>query len=333
MSNNSMPSFFADFSQQRRELCLRLSAFTERLPFRLSQTVLRFAEQLGCGQEDLAWNSVYFFVPLWMQRDLGRSIGPACLDVTYANACMTYAILIQDEQMDEAVSDRGAGAMAANAFMLEAYITYGSLFLHDSRFWPRFTSLMQQSWDHLLLEQRKRSSPLDALTDQEHAVQKAKVNWMKAAAVAVALLADRPDAASIVCNHLDSWQLACQGIDDLVDWRDDLRAENYTRFLVLAGAIGSDGEVRVHEFLGSGRVADYLETILLDYREAQSNCLNPHGYLFQHIAELIERHVKLCQRYDAFAKLNVPPDGQTPEPGFHISAMPVTGARHRAADC
>jgi hypothetical protein len=296
-----MPAFFTDFSQQRRELCVRLSVFVQRLPPRLSQAVLRFAEnKLGITREGLVWNSVYFFVPLWTQRDLGRSIGPACLDVTYANACMTYAVLMQDELMDEAVSDRGAGAMAANAFMLEAYLTYASLFAQDSPFWPHFTSLMQRSWDQLLLEQCKRASPLDALTDQEHEVQKSKVNWMKAAAVAVALLADRPNAAPMLCNHLDSWQLACQGIDDLLDWRDDLRAENYTRFLVLAGATGRDGEQRVHEFLGCGKVADYLQTILRHYREAQSNCPNARGYLCQHIAELIERHANLCQRYHAF---------------------------------
>jgi hypothetical protein len=299
-----MPSFFTDFLQERRELCSRLSMFIDGLPSGLSQTVLQFVERLGRSREDLAWNSVYFFVPLWAQRDLGRSIGSACLDVTYANACLTYAVLMQDELMDEAVNDRGAGAMAANAFMLEAHITYASLFPHGSSFWTHFTSLMQRSWDHLLLEQRKRSSPLDALADQEDEVQKSKVNWMKAAVVAVALLEERPDATPTLCNHLDSWQLACQAIDDLLDWRDDLRAENYTRFLVLAGATSKDSEARVHEFLGSGKVGEYLETIFRHYREAQSNCLNVRGYLFQHIVELIERHAILCRRYDAFVEQN-----------------------------
>jgi hypothetical protein len=300
-SNEMTPAFFSDFELDQRNLCRRLQVFVQTLPPSLRDAVLAWPRARGIAEERLAWNSIYFFVPFWAQSELGRPTSAECLEVAYANACLTYAVLVQDELMDEQGAASGECAMAANVLNLEAHLAYSALFPSDSVFWTYFTPLLRHSWDCLLVEKRRQLDPCAALRDHDDELQISKVNWMKAAAIAVALLNGRPEAIPNFSGHVDSWQLACQKIDDLLDWRGDLGAGNYTYLLALAGVTDRNDEHRMQEFFGSGAVGPYLDGALRDYRAAQSHCLDPQGHLFRHIADLIERLSSLQRTYGAFA--------------------------------
>jgi hypothetical protein len=300
---DSLPSFFRDFLQEKAEVSARLAAFVDSLPPAVNKAALEYGRTRGLNRETMAWTSIYFYFPFWVQHELGHGIESDCLEVAYANSCLTYMVLIQDELMDECPRNCGSGLMAANAFMLEAHLSYARLFPCASSFWQYLTSLMQNSWDALLLEQEKCINPQLALSLWEDNVQAAKVNWLKVSAVAVALLNGNEDSIPNLLRYLDYWQIACQATDDFLDWRSDLRSGNYSRFLVLAGAGGLSerGEHFVEEFIGGReKIGTYFSGIHDHYMLALRECLSDEGYLHQYM-EYLSTSLSIVRRlYDEF---------------------------------
>jgi hypothetical protein len=302
MKTDTLSTFFADFLEPNGRLCSRLSGFADRLPSLLREAVLEYVCWRGLSPDTMAWPSFYRMLPFWAQCDLGGSVGDDCLEIAYANACLGHMTLIEDELTDEAVQASGPRLMAANALALEAHLSYASLFSRTSPFWDYYIPLLQNSWNNLLLEKKMHIDASERLTELDDELQKTKVNPLKVATIAVALLNQRDEIIPQFLHHLDHWQLACQRLDDLADWRVDLRASNYTRILVLAGAIGNQAEARMQEFLSSKAFGKYLDEVPYHYRMAQMHCPRSNGYLDQHITDLIDRLATLRKSYDAFAE-------------------------------
>lgn len=298
-------AFFQDFSAQTDQLCMKLRAFLDRLPPLLRDAAVRYARALGLTDESLVWPDIYFLFPLWVQSDLGLAVGPDCLEIAYANACLSYTVLIQDELMDEAVADRGPSLMAANAFSLEGYMSYASLFPAGSSFWRRAGELLYSSWNDLLLEKAMHQIPDEETRQRDSRVQQSKINPGKVAALAIVLRGQREETLPQLFRYLDEWQLGCQMVDDFRDYRSDLRNGNYTRFLVLAGLKENDEaqEERLDEFFGSGALIGYFEDALEHYRKALSACPDKSGYLSRYIQSLYRHLERLFEGYSAYYDL------------------------------
>ncbi|HZW96572.1 MAG TPA: hypothetical protein VFF64_26755 [Candidatus Eremiobacteraceae bacterium] len=212
-------------------------------------------------------------------------------------------VLIEDQLIDEEVQACGPGLMAANAFALEGHLRYASLFFQTSCFWDYYAPLLQESWNDLLLERQLHIDASERLTEIDDELQKSKINSLKIAAIAVAVLNRRDETIPQLLRYLEHWQLACQRLDDLVDWRVDLGTKNYTRILALAGATGNQGaDARMQQFFSSKIFGKYLDEVLDNYRVAESQCPRRDGYLHQHVADLIDKLAALRKSYEVFVE-------------------------------
>jgi hypothetical protein len=297
------PYFFSDFAEYRVELSRKMTTFCGSLPSALASAFLSFSGRYRWSKDSIVWPSIYFLLPYWIQRDLGCDVTNVCMEISYANACMSYVVLIQDHILDRDESDSGPLIMVSNALSLEAVRTFAAIFDKDSRFWSHHRNFLQDSWNESLMEREKRLSPQLALTLSEVRMQQAKVNTLKIAALAVALTVDHLQAMPQIVDYLNCWQMGCQAIDDFQDWEEDLQTSNYTRFLVTAGASSSEGGAEVERFIGSGGLISYLEEALSEYNRARGACLTGGKYLDGHIVFLIDQLKQYIAGFHAFAHL------------------------------
>ncbi len=303
MKIEGIPTFYTDFLELNARVSSRLSKFTDRLPSLLREAVMQYLFRLGLRPDRMTWTYSYCMLPFWIQCDLGGSVEHDCLEIAYANACLGHMVLIEDQLMDENVQPCGPGLMAANAFALEGQLRYASLFFHTSCFWDYYTPLLQKSWNDLLLERQLHIDASERLTEIDDELQKSKINSLKIAAIAVALLNRRDETVPQLLRYLEHWQLACQRLDDLVDWRLDLDAKNYTRILALAGVTGNQGaDARMQEFFSSEIFGRYLDEVLDNYRVARTHCPRRDGYLDQHVADLIDKLAALRKSYEVLVQ-------------------------------
>jgi hypothetical protein len=219
---------------------------------------------------------------------------------------LAYTVLIQDHVVDDRLGpDLSGDIAAANALFLEGILSYNSLFPPDSPFWVQTTALMQTSWNAMVLEKTEHGQLTSAMLNLDDQIQQAKVNVGKVAALAVAMLAQREELIPGLFKHLDHWQLACQMMDDFLDYRSDLDRGNYTHFLVLAGVTQIDdrNEAKVCQQLGSGALHTYLARILDHYQIALGECPSHPGYLEAHIEYLISAVRTFAAQYDALLSI------------------------------
>jgi hypothetical protein len=297
----AQPACVRELTGELAALSSRLLRFAEGMPPLLRDATFDYVDALGLGRERMAWPTIYFLWPYWVQHDLGRPVDDGCREIAHANACLTYAVLVQDRAMDEDRRGSGRDLMAANELLTEALLAYGSLFPAPSPFWPRCRALMRESWEGLLAEKVTHAAPDPAMLDADDAIQRSKVNWLKVAAVAVGLRAGREGAIAQLLDHLDHWQSGCQLVDDFEDHRGDLASGNYTRFLVEAGVAGPGGRARasVERFLGGGALPAYFDRARDEYRLALRACPLPAGHLQDHVASLLADLAALRAPYDA----------------------------------
>lgn len=285
------PSFLTDFLSESHVISERLGGFVWQLEPALQEVATRYVAKAGLGSDAMAWPSIYFLLPFWIERDLGAERTSAVSDIAYANACLTYTVLLQDEAMDEDLRDDAAHIAAASAFLMEGFIAYSSWFPHNSSFWGKAGRLMRESWNALLIERTTHVGGDSKALEGDEEIQQQKVNWLKAAAIGTCDVLGRADVSRDMLAYLDHWQTACQLMDDLVDAEADLNHGNYTRLLVTAGARPglSDNKQRVERFIGSERLHQYLDVVDKNYGAALAACSTRDGYLARHIDYLRER--------------------------------------------
>jgi hypothetical protein len=281
-------------------LSARLRRFTEAMPPRLRAATLDYVDALAVGRERMAWPTIYFLWPYWVQHDLGRPIDDACREIAFANACLTYGVLLQDRAIDEERRDSAGDVMASNELYLAGVLAYGSLFAPSSPLWPRCRALLRAMWEGLLEEKVTHAAAQPESLCGDDALQRSKVNWLDVAAIALCLGAGRAEMIQPFVEHLDHWAAGCQLIDDFEDHRGDLAAGNYTRLLVEAGVTepGPSAAPALERFFGGPGLRDYLDRARREYRLAIAACPDG-GEVQDHARSLLDDLEALRAPFDA----------------------------------
>lgn len=139
--------------------------------------------------------------------------------------------------------DTGGHADAVALFLRDIYLRESVHILHSmfpvcSAFWDFYSTYFDEYARAVLREQEHRF-PADDVQHYETeypAIAKGKAAMAKYPVAALAVLSGDSSALPLLCESLDCFHIGYQYWDDLVDWREDLSARQYTPLVAKAMA-------------------------------------------------------------------------------------------------
>ena len=179
--------------------------------------------------------------------------------LAFANRILLEAILLSDKKIDETRPWTPVDFYLADCCFHKASETLLSLFPLEHTFWLQTQNWFSQYARAIHKEQLRHRYRLSRYTLEEfYEISKGKVALLKTTLLAMGLLSDDADVASLMESQ-DRFLVGFQCFDDLKDWKEDLRHKNFTFLLtrvLLEG--GFDHRLRRNGFLPRGEVGQVL---------------------------------------------------------------------------
>jgi len=192
----------------------------------ISQLQKRWPRDVELGIEAEA--SIYHGYPYLF---LGAFPGLIPEDIeSLALACRLFAdsLFVADDIMDEDPTDRerAANVLRVEAMQFEAYRLLHRLFPPEARFWDRLQTYLAV-YAKACLDEKFFSSPRNGWGELTEAaalsIARGKSSLAKFAVAGLAELAGDDGPLEPLTRALDRYYVARQMVDDLTDWREDLR--------------------------------------------------------------------------------------------------------------
>jgi squalene-hopene/tetraprenyl-beta-curcumene cyclase len=137
------------------------------------------------------------------------------------------ATLLQDKLIDAPASRPASDQLRVMAMQAEAYRVLHELFTPGAAFWDRFQVYLAEHVSACIEEQRfvTRSRPLREYTEQKALdIAIGKNGLARTIIIGLAELARDDGPLAPLVEVMNAWSVAAQMIDDLQDWKQDLRA-------------------------------------------------------------------------------------------------------------
>jgi hypothetical protein len=163
-----------------------------------------------------------------------------------ANRILLEAILISDKKIDESRPWAPTDFYLVDSYFHKALEMLIPLFPLEHEFWQRTQEWFLEHGRAITREQLLHRHRLSCYTQEEFfEVATGKVSLIKTNLLAMALLSGTSDVLTPLMESQDRFLAGFQCFDDLRDWKEDLRHENFTFLLTrVLFAEGLDARVR-----------------------------------------------------------------------------------------
>jgi len=149
-----------------------------------------------------------------------------------ANRILLEAILLTDKKIDETRPWTPADFYLVDSYFHKALEMLIPLFPLEHEFWQKTQGWFLQHGRAIIKEQLRHRYRLCRYTQEEFfEVSTGKVALIKTNLLAMALLSDTSDVLAPLMESQDRFLAGFQCFDDLRDWKEDLRHENFTFLL------------------------------------------------------------------------------------------------------
>jgi len=263
---------FLDFKQDSDWLGAKCQEYVESLPSPLN----------NLGKESfrrLPWHPCPYTVvlPFWvgdiyhLPRDLCRLVAlPGCL--------ASFYVFLQDRIMDESEGQWTKLSPFGTVLFTEMMKQYQALFSVDSPFWNYLEQYITEWLQSVSWEEASHWDKLQDYSEDDLLLIARKAAVFKLSAMPVALLAKRDETVEPLAQYVDYTQVVFDLIDQLRDWRQDLRDRHYgyllTKVILTAGwsdsTSPSEGFVQ-RAFLVTD-VLDSVMSIAIKYCQLARDC-------------------------------------------------------------
>ncbi|MGD1045177.1 MAG: SPASM domain-containing protein [Bacteroidota bacterium] len=180
---------------------------------------------------------VIILIPYWLSDAMGshlplNTIRPLAL----GNKFMTAYILGQDRIMDNQnhliqEEDIATVMLASNLLYYKWVKEYQRIFPAHSRFWLFFEKYLTEYSRSTLWEKQKHWGKLEDFSEADLKYLGQKFSPVKISCAGICLLNNRKEWIPLLSELLEQYHIGFQLADDVDDWREDLRNENYTYVL------------------------------------------------------------------------------------------------------
>lgn len=230
-----------------------------------------------CRRDPRRWRrgpGMAVYLPFWLDDALAGGSGRReARRMAVANRYGQLFCLLQDDVLDQ---DAGAPMellLPLDDLFLRFVRGYQGLFRAEHPFWECFETYWQEYLEALARERLRHRRP-DAYDEEDLLWLGRKFSPIKICAAATAFAAQRLDALARLENALETLHVGYQLLDDLRDWRDDLRHGIWTRPLVLAHWAGCSGSADVERVLSGDGVLPAVVEEATEHLEAALRLLD-----------------------------------------------------------
>jgi hypothetical protein len=232
------------------------------------------------------------YLPFWLDDTLlSGTQRLAARQCALANRFGQVFCLLRDAILDESDDAERSVLLPADALFLDFIRCYQDLFPADHAFWNHFERSWHEYLDALAWEARHARR---ALPYEHRDVMRLgkKLSPLKICCAAMTLLADRRELLPALETLIEDLHIACQLVDDIRDWNEDLRLGHWSWALTLAREQlhGVSSPAAVEEALIEGGVAlRVLDTAIDHLERARLTAHHLSLTAFEHwVAELHE---------------------------------------------
>ena len=265
---------YSDFKEDNDWLGTKSRQYIKNLPWPLNDL----------GKESfrrLPWHPCPYTVvlPFWV-GDIYQLSRDQCRLVALPGCLGSFYVFLQDRIMDESENQWTAFSPLGTVLFTEMMKQYRALFSADSPFWNYLEQYITEWLQSVSWEEASHWDKLQDYSEDDLLLIARKAAMFKLSAMPVALLAKHEETVRPLAEYVDYSQVVFDLIDQLRDWRQDLRDRHYgyllTKAILTAGwshsSPPSEGFVR-RAFL----ITDVLDSVIslaVKYSRLAENCVS-----------------------------------------------------------
>lgn len=221
------PAFESEFADEVAQLAVEVNQFVSSLPPPL--------DRVGAKLCNGVVNHLAFqiFLPLWLGEAWKLSRGTS-LKAAAGNVYGSLYFVIQDRAVD--CGDRESLNLLplSTMFFAENLRLYSERMEGNPLFWKWLQRYLAEYCQAVTEEAVQRHGKLSSFEPGDKDLLGRKISPLKCSIRVMAHLAGRSEVAETLCDAVQIQETGRQLADDLEDWREDLKAGNFTYPLVAA---------------------------------------------------------------------------------------------------
>jgi hypothetical protein len=215
------------------------------------------------------------YLPFWLESALGDGrLRHEARRMAVANRHGQLFCLLRDGILDQDADASPELLLPLDDLFLRFVRGYQGLFPADHPFWGRFEEYWQEYLEALAREKLRHARPR-SYDDDDFLWLGRKFSPIKICAAGMVFAARRPGALARLEAALETFHVGYQLLDDLRDWREDLRHESWTWPLTLARreVAGSSRAEDMEKVLGPDGIATEVVEKATDHLEESLSIL------------------------------------------------------------
>ena len=270
---------YDDFSKHidniKKKAYLEISNYTEPL----NALGLEYLEITKLLPRDSRPTGISLYLPLWIAKN-SKINTVVAESLSLANFYLTLYLQLKDGIIDKTITDRKM-FLLSDRLLVSYMILMFDLIGNNHTFWNYFNKSIEETLSFMADEETRLSAILtDNINDIENVILKSRFfecgSFLKPCVVACSILSNEDSRIVNLCNMIEFYHIGIKIMDDLSDWKEDLRNDNTTLFLNYVKKWKGTNDINqndVYRFLVGSRIPIELTTIAIQGVKHAELCL------------------------------------------------------------